>query len=407
MKRYISLPICAALLAWTPAVSAAPDRAEDLKAVHDDVMRQIREKEAAYEREREKLKKTKSEAVELQKRERRLLARLEQSDRALAKTQAELSLLDARIATVKAGIRTTQEKYSMETLSLEDRRRILAARAEGLMLYGGPADWLSPLLRYGEWGTLLAAREGISSLIGMDRELILRIDERRSRLSETHRDLDEQEKKLTDIQKRKTWLSLRQEKERAERRKLFEQVRGRRSALEELARQIEEEAANMDLLLAALRDRATTLAGRLAHLKKAFEEKRGFLAWPVGSAGIRSVQAYGRVFDESIKDWRMNKGIDIWTGTNQSVHAVSKGEVIFSDYYGRMGNMVVLDHGGEYFTLYAHLAEISVKLGEKVEEGAPLGLTGHTGRLADEAVLHFEIRQGGTAVDPEKWLRRR
>lgn len=394
-------------LTLVPSALEASNRTSDLKTVHDDVMKQIREKESAYEREQEKLKKTQKESVELAKRERRLLKQLEQADQALAKTRVELARLEEQLKAVQTDIEITREKLDTETLTLLERRRILGARLRELGMFGGPEDWLGSLLVYEDLSPVFQTWQGMSSLTEMDRAIIRLTEARRSDLAAGKALLEEKEKKIVEIQKQKTILSLRQEKERLRRKGLFEEVQSRRSALDELARQIEAEAANMNLLLTALREQAARLKEKLAYLKKDFEDRKGLLRWPVSHASVQSVMSYGKVYDESIKDWRMNKGIDIWTGSNQSVLAVSKGEVVFSDFFGRMGNMVVLSHGGDYFTLYAHLSEISVRLEDKVDDGAVLGRAGHTGRLGEDAVLHFEIRQGGNALDPMNWLGRR
>ena len=64
-----------------------------------------------------------------------------------------------------------------------------------------------------------------------------------------------------------------------------------------------------------------------------------------------------------------------------------------------------LNHGGGYYTLYAHLASVSVMGGQQVGGGAIIGTVGDTGSLKG-TLLHFEVRQGARAMDPESWLGR-
>ena len=61
-------------------------------------------------------------------------------------------------------------------------------------------------------------------------------------------------------------------------------------------------------------------------------------------------------------------------------------------------------YGDSYYTLYAHLSEIAVAVGQDVTAGQTIGRSGDTGSLKG-AVLHFEVRRGGTALNPEDWLR--
>ena len=88
------------------------------------------------------------------------------------------------------------------------------------------------------------------------------------------------------------------------------------------------------------------------------------------------------------------------------MRAVETGEVVYADYNGGYGLMVILDHDGGDYSLYAHLDRASVSIGERVAKEQVIGTVGESGSLVGPK-LHFEIRQGGKAVDPIGWLRRR
>jgi murein DD-endopeptidase MepM/ murein hydrolase activator NlpD len=86
------------------------------------------------------------------------------------------------------------------------------------------------------------------------------------------------------------------------------------------------------------------------------------------------------------------------------VRAVAKARVEYtSEDFGTYGQMIILNHGDGYYTLYGHLSEISVTESQEVASGATIGRVGDTGSLKG-TVLHFEVRQGGTALNPEDWL---
>lgn len=389
------------------AAGAATDREADLKTLHDDVMRQIREREADYEKEQEKLKATRREAVDLAKKERRLFKKLEEADRALSKTRAELALLTTQFETLEKDIRSTQEKWDIEHTTLEHRRWLLARRLKTLALLSARSDWLNGLLAFGDHSVLLQARQGLVRVAESDHRLIGAASTRKADIEKIQELLKAKESSLKTVREKKLAVEQQQDRQRQRRQELLQEVRGRKSAMDEMARQVEAEGENMKLLLVTLRGQSLKLKEQLAYLRKEFEDKKGLLQWPLSGPAIRSVRPYGKIFDESIGSWRINKGIDILTETNQSVRAVSKGEVVFADFLGRMGNLVILSHGGDYYTLYAHLSEIGVKLGGRVEHGESVGRAGNTGLLEDNAILHFEIRQGSQAVDPEHWLGRR
>jgi murein DD-endopeptidase MepM/ murein hydrolase activator NlpD len=68
--------------------------------------------------------------------------------------------------------------------------------------------------------------------------------------------------------------------------------------------------------------------------------------------------------------------------------------------------LIIVDHGNDYYTLYAHAAEVRVREGDDVRQGQVIGTVGETGSLAGPR-LYFEVRYQGRPQDPVEWLRRR
>ncbi|NIJ20020.1 murein DD-endopeptidase MepM/ murein hydrolase activator NlpD [Sphingomonas naasensis] len=98
-------------------------------------------------------------------------------------------------------------------------------------------------------------------------------------------------------------------------------------------------------------------------------------------------------------------GIDIPGMLGTPVFAAAPGTVRYAGTAGSYGNMVEIAHGGALDTRYAHLSRILVRPGAHVEQGEPVALMGSTGRSTGSH-LHFEVRVGGSAVDPLPWLER-
>ncbi len=84
----------------------------------------------------------------------------------------------------------------------------------------------------------------------------------------------------------------------------------------------------------------------------------------------------------------------------QNVKAVSRGEVLFSGEFRSYGQMIVIDHGGGFYTIYGQLSELYVQEGQKVQEAAVIGKLG-----ADQPILYFEVRSENKVEDPELWLK--
>lgn len=96
-----------------------------------------------------------------------------------------------------------------------------------------------------------------------------------------------------------------------------------------------------------------------------------------------------------------HNGVDLAAPKGTPIRVVSDGVVVFADRYAGYGNLVVVRHKQDYTTHYGHCDKINVRPGQKVKAGTIIGLVGSTG-LSNGPHLHFEIRQGGKALDPER-----
>lgn len=99
---------------------------------------------------------------------------------------------------------------------------------------------------------------------------------------------------------------------------------------------------------------------------------------------------------------RLHSGVDIGAGYGSNVRSVNDGRVILAGYNGGYGRTVVVDHGGGFSTLYAHLSAINVSDGEGVDRGEVVGKVGSTGNSTGTH-LHFETRVDGAARNPMRY----
>lgn len=103
--------------------------------------------------------------------------------------------------------------------------------------------------------------------------------------------------------------------------------------------------------------------------------------------------------------WRtMHQGVDLDASRGDEIIAAADGIVIFSGEMSGYGKTVQIEHGGGYSTLYAHLDEITIRNGVRVNKGDLLGYAGETGR-ATGVHLHFEIRRNGERLNPQEYIR--
>lgn len=125
---------------------------------------------------------------------------------------------------------------------------------------------------------------------------------------------------------------------------------------------------------------------------------KGKLSWPVKG---KLTSRFGR------RGSRMHDGIDISAKEGTPVYAAGSGEVVYSDSrLSGYGKLVIVRHGRNLFTAYAHNQRNLVRKGARVKRGDIIARVGRTGR-ATGAHLHFEVRHGSTPVDPLAYLPRR
>jgi septal ring factor EnvC (AmiA/AmiB activator) len=126
---------------------------------------------------------------------------------------------------------------------------------------------------------------------------------------------------------------------------------------------------------------------------------RGDLEWPVAGTVRR------RFANPAATRTSPSNGIELASTEGATVTAVHEGVVAFADTFSGFGNLVIVDHGTQAFSLYGNLLDIGVKKGAIVEAGQALGTVGAS--LTGPAGLYFELRVDGQPVDPLQWLKKK
>ena len=136
-------------------------------------------------------------------------------------------------------------------------------------------------------------------------------------------------------------------------------------------------------------------------------------ASPVTSSGNGSLN--GLKFSDPINGGKVttrfkssHKALDIAITNGTPIHAAEAGTVILSRYYGSYGNCIIIDHGNNVQTLYAHAERLEAQVGQQVAKGEVISWVGHTGRVYGRTGnhLHFEIRSNGKQLNPAKYIGR-
>ena len=134
---------------------------------------------------------------------------------------------------------------------------------------------------------------------------------------------------------------------------------------------------------------------------KGFGAQRGRLSLPVGG---KIVSGFGRHKHPEFNSYTVSNGISIAAPSGADIRAVYEGKVIFASYFKGYGNMVIVDHGGGFFSLYAHASRIVKRLGTEVARNETIASVGDVDSPRGD-MLYFEIRYQGRPVDPASWFR--
>jgi septal ring factor EnvC (AmiA/AmiB activator) len=127
---------------------------------------------------------------------------------------------------------------------------------------------------------------------------------------------------------------------------------------------------------------------------------RGALDWPVAG---RVLSPFGRTTIGKSATPIQRSGIELTAAEGAAVRAVHGGTVAFAAPFVGFGTLVIVDHGGNAFTLYGHLQQAEVSMGSAVERGSVVGRAGRNPDGHD--ALYFELRIDGRPVDPVQWLK--
>jgi murein hydrolase activator len=412
MTRFVRVAVALTLVA--AAVGAGPGLAQQKKDDRSSADRQTDQKLHSEQKRlietQRQLKEEREKAADAKRRETSLLADLEQIDRRLADKHGEIRKLDQRIQraqsdvqTLRAEIRRLEGDRSKQQDGLAKRLRViykLHAQGGALPLILSSDD---PVAR-------AATVRQLSRVAALDAQMIReyrgtsdRLGEKRAR-EESRR--EEMASLLTDARREQAEV----DRDAAKRRGLLARVRDERAYHERMVGELSEAARRLEAFVKELQSRQRRVAkvpppkgGVEAPAGPGFGTLRGRLPWP---ADGKIVTAFGSQIHPRFGTRTFRNGVDIEASEGTDVGAVYAGHVLYTGWFKGYGNLIILDHGNDYYTLYAHVAEIQVREGDDVRQGQRIGTVGDTGSLAG-ARLYFEVRHKERPLDPEQWLRQR
>jgi septal ring factor EnvC (AmiA/AmiB activator) len=358
---------------------------------------------------RRQLESARGRASAARRREASLLGELETIDRTLARRRADLMRLDQRLARVEAELTSLAGRRGQVAEDTVSQQAALARRLGGLARLDAspaPPSWfVGP--------ATLARRRAAADLLAVARDDLQRL----ARFEwTTERLLARQEavallgRELGEVRRAVAHERAQIAEQGERRRQLLASTREDRATHERLAAELDEAARRLERLVKTLqrRSQARRVVARpgapaVPPPSGGGPLVAGQLPWPVEG---RIVTDYGRQVHPRFGTETVRTGIEIAAPEGAPIRAVGAGMVLYRGWLRGYGNLLVLDHGAGYYTLYAHAADLAVVEGQLVRAGEAIGRVGETGS-ADGPRLYFELRHQGRPEDPQLWLRRR
>lgn len=360
------------------------------------------------------IEQKRAEAARLGRQESSVVGELRQVERELEVTQNLITTLEDQIEQSNSRIEDVTRDLARAQDELAIKRQVLARRLRSIYKLG-KFGWFEVLLRSDSFADILARYKYLRLVGRQDRRLVERIANLEARIRQSRARLETARRSLADAREARVAQARTLSRSERDRSQMLQQVKSRRSEQLAAARQLEAETEKIQGVIAtlerrraereAMARREAEAAGREAPAPKAstLTGDFGALDWPVQG---EILETFGRSKHPVYNTEVVNNGVDIKAPLGTPVRAVESGEVVYADWNGGYGQMVILDHEGGDYSLYAHLDRIDVAIGANVAKGSVIGTVGETGSLVGPK-LHFEIRKEGKAVDPIGWLRAR
>ncbi|MBI4590395.1 MAG: peptidoglycan DD-metalloendopeptidase family protein [Candidatus Rokubacteria bacterium] len=368
----------------------------------------LRQNERTLQQTQKQLKEERAKVVEARKRETSLLSELEGFELTVDKKRRELGALSRRISKMRTEIQGLEEEIRRLETQRAGQQELLSRRLRAMYKLQKQGGALPVVLAGDDPMTQAVQLRHLTTLATVDARLIQEYRGTSEGLTERKGRVEEQRRELASLRAKVDEERHEMDREAARRRGLLAKVREERAYHERMVGELSEAAKRLEALIRELQARQRRVA-KLPPGKGVeppaigFGTLRGTLPWPTDG---RIVEAFGEQVHPRFGTRTFKRGVDIEAGEGTGIVAVAVGHVVYTGWFKGYGNLIILDHGNDYYTLYAHAAEIHVREGEDVRQGQVIGTVGDTGSLAGPR-LYFEVRYQGRPQDPAEWLRRR
>jgi septal ring factor EnvC (AmiA/AmiB activator) len=301
----------------------------------------------------------------------------------LERTNRELSSLNKSIAELEAKL--DEEKQSIEKILITTYKF-------------GKFNFLQFMLKAENVGTLISENKNLTILAQYQEKIISNYMETLDKLETAEKELQTKKKEASHLirnaEKKRKELQAQERKNRV----LINEIKKNKNLHLQTLEELKVRAQQLLILIEKLLKEEISLPINLIPLY----EKKGKLPWPIEG---KVISKFGLQRHPQFKTTTMNNGIEISPRKNYViVRSIHPGKVVYSDYFQGYGNLIIIDHGMSYYSLYGHCSEMLVKKGDLVKAEQPIALVGDIGSFEGDSV-YFEIRFKTKPLNPLQWLK--
>jgi len=369
-------------------------------------MTQAREKALTLEKQ---IKSSQAAVVKYTRKEAAVIRSLDKIERSLHRARQRVASGQRDLARIDNELGRNQRDLD----TLQKQIGVAESYASGRLVALYKMSWLGQiniLASADSMGALLQRERALSKILDQDARLLEKLERDYNQLEALQKKQRERRAAKAVIEREYRLRADEMLREKSRKSSVLSEIRGKKS-LELAAIEIfKEDARNLDQTIQQLgraleREKAQAAARKDPPPGKppeSFTARKGLLKLPVKG---KIKNPYGAYKNEKFNTMNFRSGIDISADRGEPVHAVFPGRVLYSSWFKGYGNMLIIDHGGHYYTVYAHVEEIFKQKGEVVEDNEVIATVGDTGSLEGPG-LYFEVRYHGKPLDPANWIRK-
>ncbi|MDI6704414.1 MAG: peptidoglycan DD-metalloendopeptidase family protein [bacterium] len=374
-KRLTILLFTTYCLLFTKLLASGEDR------VFDFEKRIVREK-GKLERVKHDMEIDSKRLEGITRKKKDTLRELRRLEKDLDGERRKLYSLNSELSMLRNKIRSIKEEMTAISENLDIKKKILEKRIIAIYKLGG-LDFIKIFSSTRSFSDSIKKFRFMRLIALKNANLIKEMENERKRILEKGTILKAEYERVEELKNRQSSIYNERKAEKEEREKLIAKLDRDETTYRKRIADLKKASSRLERLIKELESKT----------KKRYVKKEGFrkkIPWPVASREI--LVNFGKYTKFGVES--VNKGIDI--SCNGPVMAVSRGKVVYANWLKGYENLVMIDHGSGFYSVYANLSRIKVEVGQEVEASTLIGEV--------ERTLHFEIRINGEAVNPLDWL---